>query len=296
MQNKSAVDRIPSAIIPFSYDTQEIRVIKDESGNPWWVAKDVCDILGLVDTNKAVVALDDDEKGANKVRTQGGAQEMITISESGLYTLIIRSNKPEAKKFRKWVTSEVLPQIRKTGLYQSPVSSPTASGTKFCNKCKQHLSRDFFGKKITNRDGLQPYCKGCTRIMVLHDRERNRRRNLGITDISSPAELEAPTRHHHNNMPTPIDPAEWQQAWDKMSESFSMVRVAVNNLYDDVTAMTQQGHQRHIPEGGDPLSYIKGYYGEIEKAAKQIQILEGMLMWMSPHATYFGMSLGNPSR
>lgn len=104
-------------IIPFSYEGNEIRVIKDHDGNPWWVAKDVCEVLEIEKYRDAISRLDEDERGSVKVDTLGGPQEMGAINESGLYTLILRSNKPEAKPFRKWVTSEVLPSIRKNGGY-----------------------------------------------------------------------------------------------------------------------------------------------------------------------------------
>ena len=77
----------------------------------------MCDCLGIANSRDAVSRLDDDEKGVGKADTLGGGQDMTMISESGLYALIMRSNKPEAKPFRKWVTSEVLPTIRKTGMY-----------------------------------------------------------------------------------------------------------------------------------------------------------------------------------
>lgn len=108
-------------IIPFQYESQNVRIIKDEEGNPWWVAKDVCDILNIQQATRAVENLDEDEVSkTHTLYTNGGPQTVITISESGLYALIIRSNKPEAKKFRKWITSEVLPSIRKTGTYTEP--------------------------------------------------------------------------------------------------------------------------------------------------------------------------------
>lgn len=94
-------------------------VIKDNE--PWFVAKDVCDVLGLTNSRVAVSPLDEDEKGVSKVYTPSGEQEMCVINESGLYALVIRSNKPNARKFRKWITSEVLPAIRKTGRYAVPV-------------------------------------------------------------------------------------------------------------------------------------------------------------------------------
>lgn len=86
-------------------------------GNPWFVAKDVCDCLELTDVSKTISLLDDDEKGTNSIRTLGGDQKMLTINESGLYSLILRSRKPEAKAFKRWITHEVLPSIRKTGGY-----------------------------------------------------------------------------------------------------------------------------------------------------------------------------------
>ena len=100
----------------------KIRVIM-RLGDPWFVAKDACDCLEIANVSQACQALDEDEKGICKVYTLGGSQDMMLISESGLYTLIMRSNKPEAKVFRKWVTSEVLPSIRKTGSYS--VVQPT---------------------------------------------------------------------------------------------------------------------------------------------------------------------------
>lgn len=104
-------------LMTFDYEENTVRVIQDELGDPWWVAKDVCDILEHSNHRVAVDMLEDDEKGVRKVYSLGGDQEMIVISESGLYTLIIRSNKPEARPFRRWVTHEVLPAIRKQGLY-----------------------------------------------------------------------------------------------------------------------------------------------------------------------------------
>lgn len=96
--------------------TREVRtVLKD--GEPWFVAKDICDILELENSRQVVQTLDEDEKGVCSIYTLGGSQQMSVVSESGLYTLVFKSRKPEAKAFRKWVTSEVLPAIRKTGQY-----------------------------------------------------------------------------------------------------------------------------------------------------------------------------------
>jgi prophage antirepressor-like protein len=105
-------------IIPFNYKSKTIRVIQDENGDPWWVAKEACKIIGLEDTHKAVQRLEIDEKGRKIIPTPGGNQEMWVINEPGLYSLMLRSNKPEAKQFKKWITHDVLPTIRKTGKYE----------------------------------------------------------------------------------------------------------------------------------------------------------------------------------
>lgn len=103
-------------ITVFSFRGQNVRtVIRD--GEPWFVAKDVCDVLGLANSRDAVADLEQDELVSVKATSGGQRREMNAVSESGLYALIFKSRKPEAKAFRKWVTSEVLPAIRKTGGY-----------------------------------------------------------------------------------------------------------------------------------------------------------------------------------
>ncbi|NCB17313.1 MAG: phage antirepressor protein [Synergistales bacterium] len=111
----------------FSFNSSEVRVVRDEQGEPWFVAKDVCEVLELVNPSEALKALDDDERNTLRI-SEGirGNPEMNIISESGMYTLVMRSNKPHARKFRKWVTSEVLPSIRKTGSYAAPQTYPEA--------------------------------------------------------------------------------------------------------------------------------------------------------------------------
>jgi len=96
-----------------------VRVLRDENNEPWFVAKDVCDVLGIQNSRRAVKEMvdEDDVRKTYITDNLGRNQEAIIINESGLYSLILRSNKPQAKKFKKWVTSEVLPAIRKYGIY-----------------------------------------------------------------------------------------------------------------------------------------------------------------------------------
>ncbi|WP_055108940.1 BRO family protein [Paenibacillus ihumii] len=99
----------------YKFNGQEVRVI-EKDGQPWWIAKDVCEVLELTDTNKALLGLDDDEKSEHEQYSGSGRKPLI-INEPGLYSLILRSRKPEAKQFKRWITHEVLPTIRKTGGY-----------------------------------------------------------------------------------------------------------------------------------------------------------------------------------
>ncbi|MCK9326214.1 MAG: Bro-N domain-containing protein [Bacteroidales bacterium] len=110
-------------ITNYAFEDSLVRVHKDENGDPWFVAKDVCGVLGLENSRQAIQRLDEDEKAdvtTNDTSSNGTTQirKVNTVSESGLYSLIFTSRKPEARSFRKWVTSEVLPAIRKTGKYE----------------------------------------------------------------------------------------------------------------------------------------------------------------------------------
>lgn len=113
-------------IIPFSYQDHEIRTIQIQN-QVFFVGKDVCGSLGIKNHKDAIGRLDVDEKRGSVIPTTSGSQEMSVINESGLYHLIFKSRKPEAQAFRKWVTSEVLPTLRKTGNYQVPKAETSGS-------------------------------------------------------------------------------------------------------------------------------------------------------------------------
>ncbi|WP_211233844.1 BRO-N domain-containing protein [Maridesulfovibrio bastinii] len=107
-----------SEIIPFDFGDTVVRVQQEQDGRTWFVAKDVCRVLDL-DNRETPRRLDEDEVGKTHiVDSLGRNQEMTMLSESGLYALIFKSRKPEAKKFRKWITAEVIPSLRRTGKYE----------------------------------------------------------------------------------------------------------------------------------------------------------------------------------
>lgn len=101
----------------FQYDRRQVRTI-NKNGELWFVASDVCQILALTNTTESIRAIDQDDRST--LRISEGGPEVNIINESGLYTLILRSSKQEAKRFKKWITAEVLPSIRKTGTYSIP--------------------------------------------------------------------------------------------------------------------------------------------------------------------------------
>jgi prophage antirepressor-like protein len=120
------MSNLNTALQAFAFDSHAVRVVMIDE-YPWFVAKDVCNCLEITNHRNALTRLDDDEKGVQTLDTLGGAQQISVINESGLYSLILRSQGATtpgtpAHTFRKWVTAEVLPSIRKTGSYAAPNS------------------------------------------------------------------------------------------------------------------------------------------------------------------------------
>lgn len=121
-----------SQLSTYNFESHTIRTLAINN-EPWFIAKDVCDAIGIDNNRKALLALDEDEKGVTLSNTLGGKQEMNIISESGMYTLILRCRDAVKKgsvphRFRKWVTAEVLPAIRKTGKYEAKTTADDRTG------------------------------------------------------------------------------------------------------------------------------------------------------------------------
>ena len=134
----------------FNFMGTDVRVVmKDEE--PWFIAKDVTDVLGFRNASDAIRTLDSDEKDTHIVRTLGGAQEMISISEAGMYTLALRSRKPQAKPFRRWVTHEVLPAINRTGSYAIPQTQLQTAAQIIDQICDDPITCTVLSTKIAAR-------------------------------------------------------------------------------------------------------------------------------------------------
>ncbi len=107
MENQSVMERV--------FEGYEVRAVIDEDGNPWFVAKDVCDVLGIANSRQATSSFGEDELRVSTTYTKAGQREVTIVSESGLYRLLFQSRKPEAQRFCDWVTKVIIPEVRKTG-------------------------------------------------------------------------------------------------------------------------------------------------------------------------------------
>lgn len=139
-------------VTPFSYNGKTLSTITDEQGDVWFVAKEVAQILEYSDAYEMTKRLDDDEKSNRRVAGLGpatGGKGILLINESGLYSAILGSTKPEAKPFKKWVTSEVLPSIRKTGKYETKEQPVKRTAPRLSEATRAHLmvGRSASGKK-----------------------------------------------------------------------------------------------------------------------------------------------------
>lgn len=153
-----------SGIVPFDFESHAVRVVMQD-GAPWFVAADVCRVLEHSNASVALRRLDDDERGVSKVYTLGGEQEMKVVSESGLFALILTSRKPAAKRFRKWVTAEVLPTIRKHGHYAMPGSDHDELAAKrvhFQTLPESH--QELAGRRVAALTQLEELIEGGMRI------------------------------------------------------------------------------------------------------------------------------------
>ena len=116
-----------ATLTPFHYGDERVRAYEDEEGTAWFIATDIARILGYHNAADVIRGVDEDEKGMEIVHTLGGNQTLSTISEAGLVTVLMRARVEAAKPFRRWITHEVLPSIRRTGSYSLPGATPTTT-------------------------------------------------------------------------------------------------------------------------------------------------------------------------
>lgn len=140
----------------FQYEGKQVRTV-EKDGETWWVLKDVCAVLGILKHRDVAARLDADERGSVRVDTLGGTQEMVCVNESGLYHVILRSDKPNAKPFRRWVTKEVLPEIRRKGSYgENRAVAALAEQVGQLAEMVTKMADDLYGRKEPEQIRLIP--------------------------------------------------------------------------------------------------------------------------------------------
>lgn len=137
-------------VVALQFEGNSVRMV-EVNGQPWWVATDVCRVLGLSNTAKAIAPLEESEKGITRSNTPGGEQNLITINEPGLYRLLFKSEKPEAKRVQTWVFTEVLPAIRKNGVYSLRPRSTRFDRIKKRLKCSDEIAGQREKATIANK-------------------------------------------------------------------------------------------------------------------------------------------------
>jgi prophage antirepressor-like protein len=211
---------------------------------PWFAAKDVCSVLGIANSRRVAASLDDDEVRVYGMRTPSGRQQMQLVNESGLYNLIFRSRKAEAKAFRRWVTSEVLPAIRRTGGYQQPPRAkalPPAAPKPPRLGQKPHAPQHWDARHLPY-DRIA-WLQGEVRAVVLASRAwyclADAMRCLGVTTHGSAVSRTLPHNHRHMIMLY----GETHPAWFVDDVGLRMVAVArghrIGQLSLDLNANTR---------------------------------------------------------
>ena len=237
----------------FDFESQIVRVVIHE-GLPWWVAADVCAVLELDDTSKAVSRLDEDEKGTNSIRTPGGNQDMLCVNEPGLYALVLTSRKPQAKAFKRWLTHEVIPSIRAKGSYELPQQPPRQPTNP--NEIAFPELADFCQKQLALM-GLKPELQ---RIYLLRAMEAQyteqspafntlltaAKENCTVPDYHiTPTKLgELYAQRHH--LDKPVLPADINRALEAAGLQRKEVEVRSNGKKRNVWHLTERGEEYGI--------------------------------------------------
>jgi prophage antirepressor-like protein len=243
-----------AAPVSFSFESHAIRAVSKD-GEAWFVAEDVCSVLGLTNPSMALKALDDDERSKFNLGRQGEAN---IINESGLYALILRSRKPEAKRFRKWVTSEVLPAIRKTGAYIHKAyknSSRDALSAEQADSIRKALRHAV--DKLPKERQMQFMISGWSKLRAHFGCKY---RDIPAGEFSEALSIVA--RHIAEYMPAPALPAQISVIPRKQAEEINELVKEVSMLFHPFSryASAMFGIQRLL-RGRDArtMSLVKGY-------------------------------------
>jgi len=156
------------------YEKLPVRINTDNSEQTWFVGIDVCKILGYADPHQKIKSLDEDEYKLDRIRDgQGKQKDTLTVNESGLYSLILTSTKPEAKAFRKWVTNEVLPAIRKAGKFTNEEEKEHEANIQVLIKEIDTIEKELQAKKIGISDLKKALSEKKAQLFKLLNRDKS---------------------------------------------------------------------------------------------------------------------------
>lgn len=215
-------------VSPFHFEGSEVRVVLRDR-EPWWVGNDVCGALGIANSRDALARLDDDERDAVGIPDAiGRSQETTVISESGLYSLILRSRVDGAKRFKRWVTHEVLPSIRKTGSYVAPVREVTA-----IERERRLLEREVRLRRQVELEERKLACSGLTMFLELAG---NR-----ITDEARHAVAAKIAEHSTGTVLPMLMPANHEPDWLSPSQIAEKAGTTANAVGRAISALGLRG-------------------------------------------------------
>ncbi|MBR1603203.1 MAG: phage antirepressor [Synergistaceae bacterium] len=214
------------ALQVFDFNDKTVRVIMRD-GEPWWVAKDVCDALEIKNSRDAIKTLDSDELASEFSTSGGQRREMNVVSESGLYSLIFRSNKPAAKKFKRWVTHEVLPQIRKTGMYamNNVIKQLSSEVDELHKKIDEMYPFQVLGAMVLAQKGSMTF-QGAAQLLSQHGIETGQNR---LFQYCRDKKLLCSRKGKQWNKPT-------QKAIDK-----GLLNLEISGGFNSITVVTPEG-------------------------------------------------------
>ena len=232
-----------SSIIPFNYNSKQVRVVERDS-EPWWVLKDVCEVLELSNSRMVAERLEEDEVSQTYITDSLGRQQEATIvNESGLYNVILRSDKPEAKAFKRWITHEVIPSIRKTGGYVGNDDLFIETYLPFADESTKTMFKGMLDAIRQNNELIKKQQK---EIQYKEDVI------IGLVDSVELAEkrqiLNQVVRHKNAN---------FQDRWKELYRQFEM------KYHIDLNKRLIAYNEEHKPKLGSKLDYIDKVMGKL---------------------------------
>lgn len=228
-----------SPIIPFDFETNAVRVVMIEDVS-WFVAVDLCRALEIASSRDAISNLDEDEKGVAITDTLGGKQTVNIVSESGLYGLSASSNKPVVKRFWKWVRSELLPALLRTGQYQIEPPRAEAPPMPVIDKHRLLINRAYLAS-LSDEHQATAHARAANLREIAELIEAGMRRKTAMETVSAECGIPVMTLYNHLRLIRMVPEADWPAALAPQWMKGALARLA------DKAALVPTVRSRHIP-------------------------------------------------